>query len=435
MSLDYAAILSAGQSLVPNMREEALKQQQQDLQQQEIKQRTAEYTAKVAEAQRNQQRETQFHDALNQVHIGGGKPRDVQMLMLQFPEYAEKIKPAWEAMDKDQRTTNLTQLGSIYARAQAGDYAQAAAILRPRVEADDASGNSDPRDKAILTALESGSDIEKRAAAAEVGVHIAAADPDKFGETYGKLNPADKTSAFANEYQDRVRLFGKPAADAWTQTQDTKMIAAQDGQHIFTLGGGTTGSGAAPQPKGGDPNSGGVVAPTVPPAAIQAASASGDWSSVLTDPLHGAGGPPVHGGKYGASRDYGAHNATDYTGPEGTPVFSGAGTGIAHVSKSPKGGNIVTVNHGNGLVTKYMHLDSVGVQNGQQVDASTPLGTLGKTGRATGPNLHYQVLANGKPVDPSRLGSIRIVRSVQEANKLPKGTVFRTPDGRTLRVP
>ncbi len=155
----------------------------------------------------------------------------------------------------------------------------------------------------------------------------------------------------------------------------------------------------------------------------------------LADPLRGKGGPPVHGGPFGASRDYGAHNAVDYTGAEGTPVYPSVGTGTARVSRSKKGGNIVTIDHGNGLVTRYMHLGRVDVQEGQQVSAETPIGTLGKTGRASGPNLHFEVKLNGKPVDPSRLGAVRRVRSVQEARKLPPGTTFQTPDGRTMKVP
>lgn len=125
--------------------------------------------------------------------------------------------------------------------------------------------------------------------------------------------------------------------------------------------------------------------------------------AAYVDPLRGRGGSPVSGGGYGAQRDYGAHQGTDFTGARGTPVQSGAGAGIATVSKSEKGGNIVTIDHGGGVVTRYMHLDRVDVRNGQKVTGDTVLGSVGATGRASGPHLHYEVIVGGKHVDPTGL--------------------------------
>lgn len=73
---------------------------------------------------------------------------------------------------------------------------------------------------------------------------------------------------------------------------------------------------------------------------------------------------------------------------------------MARVGRSRLGGNIVSIDHGNGYLTKYMHLDGVNVKDGQQVGPDDVIGLLGMSGRATGPNLHYQILKNGRPVNP-----------------------------------
>lgn len=125
--------------------------------------------------------------------------------------------------------------------------------------------------------------------------------------------------------------------------------------------------------------------------------------AAYVDPLRGRGGAPVRGGVFGARRDYGAHQGTDFTGARGTPVQSGAGAGTVRVSHSEKGGNIVTIDHGGGVVTRYMHLDRVDVKDGQRVTGDTVLGSVGMTGRTSGPHLHYEVIVGGRHVDPTGL--------------------------------
>ena len=125
--------------------------------------------------------------------------------------------------------------------------------------------------------------------------------------------------------------------------------------------------------------------------------------AAYVDPLRGRGGAPVQGGGFGARRDYGAHQGADFTGARGTPVMSGAGGGVAKVTRSEKGGNIVTIDHGGGVVTRYMHLDRVDVKDGQRVTGDTVLGSVGMTGRTSGPHLHYEVIVGGRHVDPTGL--------------------------------
>jgi murein DD-endopeptidase MepM/ murein hydrolase activator NlpD len=66
-------------------------------------------------------------------------------------------------------------------------------------------------------------------------------------------------------------------------------------------------------------------------------------------------------------------------------------------------GNLVVVDHGFGLVTRYGHLSKFAVWQGRQVKRGDVLGYVGSTGRATGPHLHYEVLSDGKLINPMQL--------------------------------
>jgi murein DD-endopeptidase MepM/ murein hydrolase activator NlpD len=75
---------------------------------------------------------------------------------------------------------------------------------------------------------------------------------------------------------------------------------------------------------------------------------------------------------------------------------------VAHAGPAGGYGNMVEIDHGNGLATRYAHMSDVLVEEGQQVDEGAVLGRLGSTGRSTGPHLHYEVRVDGEPVDPER---------------------------------
>ena len=95
------------------------------------------------------------------------------------------------------------------------------------------------------------------------------------------------------------------------------------------------------------------------------------------------------------------HEGLDFVAPHGTPVLAAAGGVVVNASYHPEFGNLVEVNHGGELITRYAHLSSMSVQVGTPVRRGQQLGTLGTTGRSTGPHLHFEVKENGSALDPA----------------------------------
>jgi murein DD-endopeptidase MepM/ murein hydrolase activator NlpD len=96
------------------------------------------------------------------------------------------------------------------------------------------------------------------------------------------------------------------------------------------------------------------------------------------------------------------HTGVDLLDDYGAPVRATAAGTVVSASFDGGYGNMVEIDHGNGLTTRYAHLSSIEVTPGQNVGLGTVLGRIGATGRATGPHLHYEVRIDGEPVDPER---------------------------------
>jgi murein DD-endopeptidase MepM/ murein hydrolase activator NlpD len=96
------------------------------------------------------------------------------------------------------------------------------------------------------------------------------------------------------------------------------------------------------------------------------------------------------------------HTGIDLRDDYGAPVRATAAGRVVAAEWSGGYGNMVEVDHGNGLATRYGHLSAIAVRQGQPVEVGTVLGRIGSTGRATGPHLHYEVRIDDEAVDPSR---------------------------------
>ncbi|EJN6827453.1 MULTISPECIES: peptidoglycan DD-metalloendopeptidase family protein [Vibrio] len=95
-----------------------------------------------------------------------------------------------------------------------------------------------------------------------------------------------------------------------------------------------------------------------------------------------------------------AHRGTDYVAPVGTPIWA-AGDGVVLQSGYNQfNGNYVFIKHSNTYITKYLHMKKRLVKTGQRVKQGQTVGTLGGTGRVTGPHLHYEFLVNGVHKNP-----------------------------------
>jgi murein DD-endopeptidase MepM/ murein hydrolase activator NlpD len=134
------------------------------------------------------------------------------------------------------------------------------------------------------------------------------------------------------------------------------------------------------------------------PGACSEEIAPGEWTvPAVYNRLTSRFGPRIHPVR--GTKDF--HTGLDFAAAYGTPVkavtqgviiFAGPGGGY---------GNLVKIQHANGVETWYAHLASFSVQAGQRVQAADVIGRVGSTGNSTGPHLHFEVRVNGEPRDPA----------------------------------
>ncbi|NLY53356.1 MAG: M23 family metallopeptidase [Firmicutes bacterium] len=94
------------------------------------------------------------------------------------------------------------------------------------------------------------------------------------------------------------------------------------------------------------------------------------------------------------------HYGIDIQGTEGTPVEAAGAGVVREVAEDPVLGLYLVIDHGEDLATRYGHLQEVAVTAGAQVRKGQVIGKIGKTGLTNDAHLHFEVLANGQPVDP-----------------------------------
>jgi murein DD-endopeptidase MepM/ murein hydrolase activator NlpD len=125
------------------------------------------------------------------------------------------------------------------------------------------------------------------------------------------------------------------------------------------------------------------------------ATSAGMVSPVAKGAFHFTGRFGDPGSHWGS----GFHTGLDFAAPVGTQVVA-ARAGTVSISHPAWAGNLVTIDHGAGLATRYAHLSAVFVQPGQHVLGGQSIGLVGQLGNTTGPHLHFEVVILGTPVDP-----------------------------------
>jgi murein DD-endopeptidase MepM/ murein hydrolase activator NlpD len=96
------------------------------------------------------------------------------------------------------------------------------------------------------------------------------------------------------------------------------------------------------------------------------------------------------------------HEGIDVVAPMGAPIQAPAGGRVTKTGWEAGYGNVIIIDHGYGLTTRFAHCSKLAAQTGAQVKRGQIIAFVGNTGLATGPHLHYEVRVNGKPVDPLR---------------------------------
>ena len=133
---------------------------------------------------------------------------------------------------------------------------------------------------------------------------------------------------------------------------------------------------------GGEAGVGSIAIPSVQP--VQKLNLSSNFG-IRSDPFRGTAA---------------MHVGVDIPGPIGTPIYATADGIIAHAGRQGGYGNLIEINHGKGIATRYGHLSQILVGDNARVTRGQLIGMMGSTGRSTGSHLHYEVRIDGHAVNP-----------------------------------
>jgi len=118
------------------------------------------------------------------------------------------------------------------------------------------------------------------------------------------------------------------------------------------------------------------------------------------------------------------HEGVDMSSPSGTPIHAAATGMVVRAAYSPTFGRHVVIQHENGYTTLYAHMSKMLVTTGQSVEAGSVIGKVGRTGRATGPHLHFEVKRENASIDPEPL----LVAAIERMQPSPGGDTEELPE-------
>jgi len=156
--------------------------------------------------------------------------------------------------------------------------------------------------------------------------------------------------------------------------------------------------------------------PTAQKPAENAIPSSGGFVAPIHDEWHSSGGFDLT-----ARRPNGrvGHQGVDMRAPAGTPIYPLADGVVTGVGTDPLGGNVVNIQHANGVRSYYAHLSTVNTHKGDKVTTGTIIGAVGNTGNAshTHPHLHFQVWKDNQIQDPAKFFSVPAYTNLSVAEK------------------
>ena len=144
---------------------------------------------------------------------------------------------------------------------------------------------------------------------------------------------------------------------------------------------------------------------------------------------------PVEGGAVGSGFGWridpftgsnAMHEGLDFPAAVGTPIYAAAGGVVVVQQAHPNYGNMVEIDHGNDLLTRYGHASRVFVKSGDVVKRGQKIAEIGTSGRSTGPHLHFEVFVRGVAQDPQKFLQLGV-----ESKTLPRGAMNPSPNIRT----
>ena len=289
-------------------------------------------------------------------------------------------------------------------------------IAEPVAESEDDQAEESIPEGTVIAQTETSTteriaELERRLEDAEAERRRLAAERDKLEAERLKLassaSAADKKAAAMAVQQEAIQQLISRARAALDRTQRNVSALGLDPNRLLAMGakhgGGTGGPFIEFRRAGrGSPAHNNLVA-------------LGDNLDKLTDLQRAARaipvGPPLSA--YGLASPYGLrrdpmngqlamHSGLDLAAPQGADVRARAPGKVVFAARNGFYGNMVEIDHGHGLRTRYGHLSAISVKVGQGINVRDKLGAVGSTGRSTGPHLHYEIMFNGKTIDPRK---------------------------------